>query len=284
MRNGNGGDVSRSRKGTKQCPWSSACDDCSGSGGFPGGRSRSGGFTLIELLVVISIIAVLASLLMPALEGARRSAQIILCTSNLHQIGVGVGLYTGENDGRFPAYTRTSVPVGSETDWSNRLFMWGDRGLVTSSGSDVLLTEYIGTAVCRCPLDRGWTGPLRDDMRFYERYGTSYVYQSHFYWDGYGPLPGGCGDAGRVVLWQASVGQIRHPSRLAMGGDFTIFYPEYFQFRGGLDGFFYTQMHSVDDAYDLNMLFVDGHVAQTTMHDPPEHIMNRDYELLNEPE
>lgn len=60
------------------------------------------GFTLIELLVVIAIIAVLMSILMPALGRARRQGQAMVCMSRLKSWGVIYKLYTDDNHGSFP--------------------------------------------------------------------------------------------------------------------------------------------------------------------------------------
>lgn len=59
-------------------------------------------FTLVELLVVIGVIAVLISLLLPALNRARASARSVKCMANLRQIGVGYQMYRNDNNNWFP--------------------------------------------------------------------------------------------------------------------------------------------------------------------------------------
>lgn len=63
---------------------------------------RRTGFTLIELLVVISVIAILASLLLPALTHGKALALSAKCKSNLRQAGLALSMYAEESDGQYP--------------------------------------------------------------------------------------------------------------------------------------------------------------------------------------
>jgi prepilin-type N-terminal cleavage/methylation domain-containing protein len=108
------------------------------SGSRPARGLRVGGFTLIELLVVIAIIAVLISILLPALSGARRAGQGLKCLSNIRQLQLAQLAYC--NDHR-----EFLVDAGL-----------GHGGISSPAQAwPVALSESYGAAlVVRSPLDR----------------------------------------------------------------------------------------------------------------------------------
>src|SRR6188768_155872 len=87
-------------------------------------RKPRRGFTLIELLVVISIIAVLASLIAPAVQSARRAARKVQCLSNMRNVGFAMQNFASSNNGALPALWSTQKVTNSSSQQGTMTVPW----------------------------------------------------------------------------------------------------------------------------------------------------------------
>ena len=160
---------------------------------LPAMRNRKGlGFTLIELLVVIAIIALLVTLLVPALQAAKRQARVVLCTTNLRSYATGMTTYSAEDDkNEYPQNTSPNpgLPFMVGCGYPDA-HVWLDLYLevVCGGNGDVLW----------CPLDRdqrpGPKSPFYYDVDAVTdpRYGDAFFYYNNgqLYWIGYATFAG----------------------------------------------------------------------------------------------
>ena len=105
-------------------------------------------FTIIELLVVISVIAILAAMLLPALSRAKEMAHRSVCASNLRQIGAMANMHAGDKDGFYPiAYRAHGNRIGWPFIWSAdgdpNDDRWVDNSISGQLPWDLNLTNYV---------------------------------------------------------------------------------------------------------------------------------------------
>jgi prepilin-type N-terminal cleavage/methylation domain-containing protein/prepilin-type processing-associated H-X9-DG protein len=147
-------------------------------------KSRKTGFTLIELLVVIAIIAILAAMLLPALNSAKMRAVSISCMSNYKQLGLAWFMYANDNSDKLvtnadehnqPPSTKNWIcPGGVVIDWgtspnnTNTQFLTMDSPITGTA----LIGSYVANSlkIFVCPMDnylspsqhgKGWINRIR---------------------------------------------------------------------------------------------------------------------------
>ena len=136
-----------------------------------------GGFTLIELLVVVAIIALLLSILLPALRHARQQTRRLVCLSNTRQLAIGCRFYLDENAGAFLQGINVNYNYGG-TQGTNQL-PW--PGLPADQPIPKPFNQYLRlelvlnadqAGLYHCPSDTGSEEARPTNFAYY---GTSYL-------------------------------------------------------------------------------------------------------------
>jgi prepilin-type N-terminal cleavage/methylation domain-containing protein/prepilin-type processing-associated H-X9-DG protein len=138
---------------------------------------RRGGFTLIELLVVITIIAILAAMLLPALARSKATARRVNCVSNLHQMGLAAQVYLGDHNNSFPPAYYYSVENGVTVShaWDLTTIMGPTNQVIPG----VLWEGQGAHKVQQCPSFTGGANWSADPHTGYN-YNTSFIGHGQF--------------------------------------------------------------------------------------------------------
>lgn len=228
-------------------------------------------FTLIELLVVITIIAILASLLLPSLAQARYKARGTACINNLKQAALSLASYQIDHDGYFPYGVVHLRSGGSHriTTWDDSLGDYDGRSLTTaqkeaSNPSDAQFA--IGMELYQCPNDNvvresGYTRTYSLNAHGLDRQGIAGGDAPNF------PDPsvkvGEIDAVGTIVLGEYAFTRNRLGGKWAWG----IRQPDFQLAWGGLGLTAQTGQYGLHSPYKFNYLFGDGHASRVDFYE-----------------
>ncbi len=199
-------------------------------------KINSRGFTLVELLVVIAIIAILAALLLPAIQMAKEKAHQTSCANNLHQLAIAFNTYVAEWDGWMPVHHHSDGRI----IWPYQLLHYVKNPEVfwCPSAPDTLKWDgkeqltYIGPEFSYGFNDWGWSEPAGPR--------------------GIGVNP----DDADPRFAEKKITEVAHPDQMIMLGDSE----EWGEFDTALDPTEYWECPGWRHFGGANIVFVDGHV------------------------
>lgn len=210
------------------------------------GRPR--GFTLVELLVVIGIIALLVSILLPALQRAKEQSVRVKCAAHLHNVGASLHIYANDFKGKLPQHASSPVwwlwdiPFGTR----DALLKSGNkRETLYCAGSSLLGHDQNADALWNygggyCVSGYFWMmkRPNSNLPAFFQPPGQPNRYRYH----------------DKMTVKDASRMEIASDPVLSVGNSFT-------NVKGGWSGIHSTPHMRKSKPDGGNVLFLDGHAA-----------------------
>lgn len=228
-------------------------------------------FTMIELLIVIAVIAILITLLLPALNKARKTAQSIGCTSNLQQIGKGSYMYSSDNTDYILPFWTKHYGHKPETFFYQLLNQCGVRWY----------GNYVNKGAFRCPGERRPIG----SSNFSDAAGQMYL-ASHYGVNAYlHPGFSEKGTGGKIKKTSA----VYAPSRAISIGDRQRTTTKHFNSIGWIG---YRHGPGEDSRINIsslagvlpgsraNLLYYDGHVSSRAVFELQQTPKDPRYNLL----